>query len=155
METNIPPSTWLSGGVVCVGWSGCIIKNTYPSHIFLTLVLSWSPWKKIMKTVLFTSSPCKHMVAPLDSCLHNLPFLSPLMTCRYSSQRPSNAKIWWLSVSHKFVPKGPTGNDPVLVGQNIFISPHIGANHTIMIPSYASQYWVVMRWTTKRQGPVY
>ena len=132
-----PPSTWLSGCVMfCFCWSGCIIKNihtnippfnlvewmcnvfwlkwvyyeknTYPSHIFLTLVLSWSPWKKIMKTVLFTSSPCKHMVASLHGCPHNWPFASPLMTCRYSSQRPSNAKIRWLSVWHKFVPKGPT-----------------------------------------------
>lgn len=30
----------------------------YPSQIFLTLFLSWSPWKKMMKTDLWTWSPC-------------------------------------------------------------------------------------------------
>ncbi len=31
---------------------------TYPSQIFLTLFFSWSPWKKMMKTDLWTWSPC-------------------------------------------------------------------------------------------------
>lgn len=31
---------------------------TYPSQIFLTLFFSWSPWKKMMKTDLWTWSLC-------------------------------------------------------------------------------------------------
>ncbi len=37
----------------------------YPSQIFLTLFLSWSPWKKMMKTDLWTWSPCGHTVRTL------------------------------------------------------------------------------------------
>lgn len=33
-------------------------RFTYPSQIFLTLFFSWSPWKKMMKTDLWTWSPC-------------------------------------------------------------------------------------------------
>lgn len=35
---------------------------TYPSQIFLTLFLSWSPWKKMMKTDLWTWSPCGNII---------------------------------------------------------------------------------------------
>lgn len=31
--------------------------QTHPSQIFLTLVLSWSPWKKMIKTLFCISSP--------------------------------------------------------------------------------------------------
>ena len=34
------------------------VQPTDPSQIFLTLVLSWSPWKKMRNTVLYTSAPC-------------------------------------------------------------------------------------------------
>ena len=34
-----------------------LIRNTYPSQIFLTRLRSWSPWKKRMKTTLYTLSP--------------------------------------------------------------------------------------------------
>lgn len=32
--------------------------NAHPSQIFFTLFFSWSPWKKIMNTDLWTWSPC-------------------------------------------------------------------------------------------------
>ena len=34
-----------------------IIKDSHPSQIFFTLLLSWSPWKNIIKTHLLTWSP--------------------------------------------------------------------------------------------------
>lgn len=35
-----------------------LTSNTHPSQIFFTLFFSWSPWKKMMNTDLWTWSPC-------------------------------------------------------------------------------------------------
>ena len=53
-----------------------LVKDTNPSQIFLTLVLSWSPWKNIRNTDLYTSAPCKwHHVTALLTSLKAFHFL--------------------------------------------------------------------------------
>jgi len=39
-------------------WEEKFLCNTHPSQIFFTLFFSWSPWKKMMNTDLWTWSPC-------------------------------------------------------------------------------------------------
>lgn len=61
--------------------------NTYPSQIFFTLFFSWSPWKNMMNTDLWTWSPCwkreesakKHTLKQLINslCVCFLPWWGP------------------------------------------------------------------------------
>lgn len=65
---NVALNLWTDEWVqTCIWYSETLHKVhrssrlTYPSQIFLTLFLSWSPWKNMMKTDLWTWSPCGSM----------------------------------------------------------------------------------------------
>lgn len=48
-------------------------QDSYPSQIFFTLLLSWSPWKKMIKTHLLTRSPVlgSSRGVSISACLKN------------------------------------------------------------------------------------
>lgn len=58
-------------------------QDTHPSQIFFTLFFSWSPWKKMMNTDLWTWSPCwKETVLDFTSCcLYLLSSITPPELC--------------------------------------------------------------------------